>query len=270
VDDQRVGALLRVLRVRRGLRQVDVARLAGVSDQTVSRIERGHLEALSVGAVRRVVRVLEARLDLSVWTRAGDIERVASARHADLVESVIASLAALGWIARPEVSFNLRGERGLIDVLAWHPPTRTLLLIEVKTEIVDVGRVVGILDRKRRLAGAVVSQAGWSPLEYATALVIADTTTNHRRIREHSATFRAALPDSGQRYRSFVRRPSGSLAAVAFWSNRHPGSARRPAAAVRRVRRPRTDFSRADSRSGEPRGRILRAETRPRDPDPDV
>jgi len=31
MDDQRVGALLRVLRIRRGLRQVDVAALAGVS-----------------------------------------------------------------------------------------------------------------------------------------------------------------------------------------------------------------------------------------------
>jgi transcriptional regulator with XRE-family HTH domain len=267
VDDQRVGALLRVLRVRRGLRQIDIARLAGVSDQTVSRIERGQLDALSVGAVRRVVRALEARLDLSVWTRAGDIERVASARHADLVESVIALLTELGWTARPEVSFNLHGERGLIDILAWHPATRTLLLVEVKTEVVDVGEVVGTLDRKRRLASTLAAQAGWSPLAFGTAPVVADTTTNHRRVREHANTFRAALPDSGQRFRAFIRRPRGPLAAVAFWSIRHPGSVRRPLATVRRVRRVPTSVNRADPRSRDLAPTILRNESRARDPD---
>ena len=93
MDDQRLGGLVRVLRIRRGLRQVDVATLAGVSDQTVSRIERGHLETLSVNALRRVVRVLEARLDLTIWSRSGDIERLGSSGHAALVEAVIAGTA---------------------------------------------------------------------------------------------------------------------------------------------------------------------------------
>src|SRR6266446_3765691 len=112
VDDQRVGALLRNLRVRRGFRQIDVARLAGISDVTVSRLERGHLDSLSVAAIRRVARVLEARLEIGLWTRSGDVERVANARHAELVEGVIAALMTAGWVARPEVSFNLRSERG--------------------------------------------------------------------------------------------------------------------------------------------------------------
>jgi transcriptional regulator with XRE-family HTH domain len=270
VDYLRIGSLLRALRVRRRLRQLDVARLAGVSDQTVSRIERGRLEDLSLAAIRRVVRVLEARLDLSVWTRAGDIERVASARHADLVESVISTLPDLGWVARPEISFSVGGERGLIDVLAWHVETRTLLLIEVKTEIVDVGEVVGTLDRKRRLAPMLAARLDWSPIAFATALIVADTTTNHRRVREHAATFRSALPDGGQTFRAFIRRPSGSLAAVAFWSNRHPGSVRRPVAAVRRVRRPPADANRAGPRSSLPPPTILQADSRRVEADPDV
>ena len=237
MDDERLGALLRVLRVRRGLRQADVSRLAGVSDQTISRIERGQLASLSVTTLRTVARVLEGRLDLRLWTRAGEVERMASANHAALVEALVLELRSHGWVVRPEVSFNLDGERGLVDVVAWNLATRTLLLIEVKTEIVDVGELVGTFDRKRRLGPRIGRTLGLDSESIAAALVVADTRTNHRRVQAHAATFGATLPDGGQRFRAFLARPSGSLAAVAFWPLRHPGSARPLPAGVRRVRR---------------------------------
>ena len=208
-----------------------------MSDVTVSRIERGHMESLSVAVVRRVARVLEARLELQLWTRSGDIERIANARHAELVESAIGALVAAGWVARPEVSFNLRGERGVVDIVAWHADTRTLLIIEVKTEVVDVGELFGTFDRKRRVAVDIGRQLGFDPTVVAAALLIADTHTNHRRIHEHAATFGAALPDDGKRFRAFLRRPSGSLAAIAYWPFRHPETVRRRSGGVRRVRR---------------------------------
>ena len=238
MDDQRVGALLRILRIRRGLRQIDVAVLAGVSDATVSRIERGQLEQLSVAVLRRVTRVLEARLDLGLWTRAGEVERIASSRHAELVEAIIAVLSEYGWVARPEVSFNLRGERGLIDVLAWHPPSGALLVIEVKTEVVDVGEALGTFDRKVRLAPEVARGLGFAPTSISRALVVADTHTNHRRVAEHAATFGAVLADDGHRFRAFLRKPVGAIAAVAYWPYRHSGTTRQLARGARRVRRP--------------------------------
>lgn len=35
----------------------------------------------------------------------------------------------------PEVSFSIYGQRGVIDILAWHAATRSLLVIELKTEM---------------------------------------------------------------------------------------------------------------------------------------
>lgn len=253
MDDQRLGGLVRVLRIRRGLRQVDIAVLAGVSDQTVSRIERGHLDSLSVNAIRRVMRVLEARLDLTIRSRSGDIERVASSVHSALVETMIAALREAGWTARPEVSFSVAGERGLIDIVAWHASTRSLLLIEIKTEIVDVGEALGTFDRKRRLALVIARQLELDPASTSAALVVADTRTNHRRVQEHAATFGGTLPDSGQRFRAFVARPAGSVEALAFWPIRHPGSVRPLAGGVRRVRRPSKRPARAASSSSERR-----------------
>ena len=54
VDDQRIGSVIRAVRHRRGLRQIDVAQTAGVSQAYVSYVERGHLDRLSVDTVRRI------------------------------------------------------------------------------------------------------------------------------------------------------------------------------------------------------------------------
>jgi transcriptional regulator with XRE-family HTH domain len=251
MDDQRLGSLLRALRIKRGLRQIDVAVLAGVSDVTVSRIERGQLATLSLGALRRVARVLEVRLDLSAWSRSGDIERIASSRHSALVDALIRELAKARWRARPEVSFNHNGERGLVDIAAWHPATRTLLFVEVKTEIVDVGETVGTFDRKRRLAATIARSLGLEPTSYSCAIVIADTRTNHRRVMEHRATFRAAFPGSGRGFRAFIRAPTGTIAAIAFWPLRQPGTARQISGGTRRVRRPSAPTFRSLRRSNK-------------------
>ncbi len=63
--------------------------------------------------------------------------------------------------SRPEVSFAVYGERGVIDILAWHPGERALLVIELKTEIVDIQDLIGTVDRKRRLARVVARDRGW-------------------------------------------------------------------------------------------------------------
>jgi hypothetical protein len=58
--------------------------------------------------------------------------------HASLVESAVTLLSADGWIPVPEVTFQVYGERGSIDILAWHPIARILLVIEVKSVVPDV------------------------------------------------------------------------------------------------------------------------------------
>src|SRR5688572_26850879 len=58
----------------------------------------------------------------------GDLGRLLSARHSAMHEAMAQFLLALGsWVGEPEVSFSVYGERGVIDVLAWHPSSRTVL-----------------------------------------------------------------------------------------------------------------------------------------------
>ena len=157
----------------------------------------------------------------------------------------------------PEVSFSIWGERGVIDIFAWHAARRALLVIEVKTEIVDVGEMLGTLDRKRRLAREIAAERGWDPQTVSTWLVVAESRTNERRVADHRSTLRAAYPDDGRQIRSWLAKPDGSISVVSLWSRDVQDRAGQ--APVRRVRR---GVRRAPDRpgpSGPRRGRSVPA-----------
>src|SRR5207247_502622 len=116
VDDIRLGTALRQIRLRRGLRQSDVARMAGASRATILRIERGHIGTLTVDVLRRVAASLDVRIDLIARWRAGDLDRLLNARHSQFHEQLAVRFRTLpGWVSRPEVSFAIYAERGVID-----------------------------------------------------------------------------------------------------------------------------------------------------------
>ena len=157
-------------------------------------------------------------------------------------------LGRLGWQIAPEVSFAIMGERGVIDLLAWHAPTRTLLVIELKTEIVDIGELVGVVDRKTRLAERIGRERGWYPLTVATWVVVGEGPTNRRRVAAHAAILRAAFPTDGRSMRKWLAAPSGRVAALSFFSDDRPSNVKPGFASQKRVRGPRA--SAAERKTG--------------------
>lgn len=246
MSDQRLGSVIRVVRVRRGWRQLDVATKARVSQITVSRIERGHFESLSLDRLRDVAMTLDIRVDLVARYRGGDLDRLLNAGHSRLHEAVFRMFRDVPqWTAEPEVSFSIYGERGIIDILAWHPGRRALLVIELKTDIADVNELVGTADRKRRLAIDVAIGRGWfgprePPPSVSLWLVVAPSRTNRRRLTEHTAMLRAAFPADGRTMRRWLREPSGAVSAMSVWPDSHRRTVRpasRPVSGpTRRVR----------------------------------
>ena len=144
--------------------------------------------------------------------------------------------AAMGdWVTEPEVSFSIYGERGIIDILAWHPTRRILLVIELKTEIVDVNEMLGTLDRKRRLAMEIARTRGWHPTAVGSWLVVAPSRANRRALAEHRAVLRSKFPIDGHAVRIWLRDPSGPIDAVSSLPTvrgMHPGPSPAP---IRRV-----------------------------------
>lgn len=228
---------MRAVRHRRGWRQVDVAARAGVSHTLVSLVERGHCDQMSLSALRAVAATLDVRLDLVPRWRGGELDRLLNARHAVLASHVIVLLQRDGWQVVPEVSFAIYRERGVIDLLAWHAPTRTLLVIELKTEIVDVSEMLGTLDRKTRLARKIAAERGWDAAVVGTLLVVAESSTNRRRVADNAALLRAALPHGTREVRAWLRSPRGRLAALMFLSPATGTNGRASHAPRKRVRR---------------------------------
>ncbi len=258
MDDQKIGWVLRAIRVAKHWRQQDLADRAKVSRWVVLRIERGRLATVPLEKVRAVAAALDARVDSVVRWQGGDLGRLMNARHAAMHETVAAFFAGLdGWEAEPEVSFSIYGERGIIDVLAWHPARRILLVIELKTEIVDINELLGTLDRKERLGWKVARDRGWDPLVVAAWVVVADTQANRRAVARFGTVLRAKLPMDGRGIRAWLRDPSGrvralSFLASAFLSNVHGTHLRPSPKPVRRVQRPRSEPNGSQKRQNVP------------------
>jgi transcriptional regulator with XRE-family HTH domain len=195
-----------MLRHRRGWRQADLAARAGVSAGAIGLIERGRLERVSLRIVRRVASAVELRLGWDVGSRAVDLARLADADHARCADHIMRRLGSLGWLTRAEVSFNEYGDRGRIDVLAFHPPTATLLVVEIKTLIVDAQDLLGGLDVKRRVGPRVARSLGWPATLAIATLVVLNTTTNRRRVGQHPHLF-GRFAVRGRAASAWLRRP---------------------------------------------------------------
>jgi transcriptional regulator with XRE-family HTH domain len=235
MDDLRFGSAIRAIRIRRGWRQADLAVRAHVSRATISRLERGHPGTFSLRTIRRVASGLDVRVDLVARWRAGDLDRLLNAKHSQLHELVARWFAKElpAWVLAPEVSYAIYREHGIVDIVAWHPGRRAILVIELKTDIVDVNQLIGKVDEKRRLIREIVRGRGWDPLTVSTWVIVAAGRTNRARLAAHRSVLRAAFPSDGRQIRAWLADPGGPVAALSVWTD----FAGRSLTPVRRVRR---------------------------------
>jgi transcriptional regulator with XRE-family HTH domain len=242
VDVIGFGRAVRALRRHRGWRQKDLAGKARVSRAAIWRIEAGRAGRVTLDTLDRVAVALGARLVTRLDWNGAALVKLLDGDHATLVDLVIGYLRSAGWTCVPEVTFNIYGDRGSIDILAWHEPSGSLLVIEVKTLVPDVGDMLATLDRKRRLAARIGSDRGWHARSVSTILVIRESATNRRHVAALDQTFARALPDRNVAVKRWIAAPAGSIAGLWFFSIAHQASARTrirpPIAATERDPRP--------------------------------
>jgi transcriptional regulator with XRE-family HTH domain len=248
MDDRRIGLVIRALRRRRGWRQVDLAVAAGVSQPSISLVERGHVDTFSIRTLRRILLALEARGDLDVRWRGGALDRTIDEGHADLVTLAVRSLANLGWDHAVEVTYAIFGERGSIDLLGFHRATASLLVIEVKTELTSVEETLRRLDQKVRLAGQIGQERfGSAVAGTSSLLVMPDSAAARRQVMRHREVLDAVFPAGNVAIRHWLAEPSGLIHGRWFLANMSHRSVARMLGGPGRVIRPKQARIRASS-----------------------
>lgn len=234
----RFAALVAAVRRAQGLRQVDVAVRAGVSQGTVSRIERGLFERMRLDVIEAVGDALGIVVELDGRWHGSGGERLLDAAHATLVNAIVAAITERKCLCAVEYSFNHYGERGSVDILAWRADCGVLLIIEVKSRVVDEQEMLGTLDRKVRVVpGLVAKEKGWHARHLGVLLVLPDASGPRSAVARHPATFERALPARTREVTRWLAVPAGDIRGIWFLHDIHRERVTEKRGGATRVRR---------------------------------
>jgi transcriptional regulator with XRE-family HTH domain len=219
-----VDRAIRALRRKKRWTQQALGDRAGVSRETISRLERGRARGLPLGTLERIAEALGATVRVEVRWHGARLDRLLDAAHASVQQATADLLTAVGWIVRVEVSFNHYGDRGRIDILAHHPGLRVLLVVEIKSALGDLQDTLGRLGVKTRVGRHVARELGWTGAAAPVpVLVIGDSRRARRIVTSHEALFaRYAL--RGRAAISWLRRPSEPMPSGLLWFANGPYS----------------------------------------------
>ncbi len=187
--------MVRTLRTTIGWSQRELGRRAAVSQSMVCLVERGALRDLTFSTASTLLNAMGARLVVDVKAPyLGDRERQRDPAHARLAAHVVARLRHAGWETRVEVEVGGDRARGWIDLVAFHPASSVMLVIEIKTEIHDLGQIERSLGWYEREAWAVARRLGWRPMREIGCLLLLATEANDLRVAANRASIEAGFP----------------------------------------------------------------------------
>ena len=202
-----IGRSVRDSRHATGWSQRELAVRSGASRSLVSKVE---LAAGNV-SIERAVALLDALgVDVRLETRSVHLMGVGRQRdpgHARCQGYVHRRLQHEGWTVRREVEIGDGRSRGWIDLLGFHPDTGRVLVIEVKTEIDDLGRVERQIGWYEREAWAAARRLGWRPRALGSALLVLATEANDERIRINREALATAFPVRAVSLLGWLREP---------------------------------------------------------------
>jgi hypothetical protein len=156
-----------------------------------------------------------------------------------MVDAVVARLTADGWEAMVEFSFNEYGDRGSVDVLAWHPGRRALLIVEVKSRLANLQDTCRALDTKARVVPVLAGRArGWHAAVVGVLLVVQESTRERAAVGRRAAIFDSSFPARMLEIREWLCRPDRALRGLWFLRNATTSCVAHRRGSRKRIRRP--------------------------------
>lgn len=196
---------------------MDLAKGARVSQRAVSRVERGLLEELSFGMLDRIAGAVDVTLRVEGRWHGGLGERLVDAEHSAIVQAIAAILRGAGWVIVAEYTFNHYGDRGSVDLVAWHEASRTLLLVEVKSRITNLQDLFARFATKLRIVpNLLAGERGWKPQAVGRLIALPGTTGNRSIVASHRDLFDASYPARAREINRWLQDPTSDLGGVWF------------------------------------------------------
>lgn len=190
-----VGAGIASIRHAVGWTQEELAARVGQTQGWVSRVENGRIQDLTFSAADRLLGALGARLVVTIDAPyLGDRRRQREPAHSRMSAHVATRLSRSGWHVATEVEIGGDRSRGWIDLLAYHPSTGILLVIELKTEIHDLSAIQRSLGWYQREAWRAARRLGWRPQKVIGCLLLLATEANDIRSTGNRDVLGAEFP----------------------------------------------------------------------------
>lgn len=191
---ERCSAVIRTERRSMRWSQRELSRRTGVPQSTISLIERGLGKAIRTDDLDCLLSALGVEYWLGVRGPTHLDLRPTDLVHARCSAYADRRLRAAGWRVAREVEIGGPRSRGWIDLLAYHPLRGVLLIIEIKTELLDIGAVERTIGWYEAQASLAARRLGWRPRQVATALLVLDSTNNQMSVRAARDVFARAFP----------------------------------------------------------------------------
>ena len=190
----RIGADIRLARIRRRLTQQQVADLAGVGRMVVSRIERG-VGGVPVEALQRVALAVGRPL---IITLQRDIDgETADAGHLAMQELVLATGRRGGFDGRFELATRPAEPWRSADVGLLNDRTRELIVVECWNTIGDVGAAARASTRKLvEASDLAIARWGDRPASVGLVWVVRATARNRAIVGRYPEVFATRFPGS--------------------------------------------------------------------------
>jgi transcriptional regulator with XRE-family HTH domain len=183
------------IRTAVGWSQRELSRRSNVPQSMISRIEAGKLAQVSLATATRLLGTMGARLRLEIDAPfLGERRHQLDPAHARMSSHIARCLERTGWQVATEVEVGGDRSRGWMDLLAFHPPNGLLLVIEVKTEIHDLGQIDRTLGWYEREASAAGRRLGWQPVAIIGCLLLLMTHENEGAVAFNREGLRRLFP----------------------------------------------------------------------------
>ena len=197
--------MCRDTRVRLDLSQQALSDAVGVSRGYIAKVEAGSAN-VSLDAMERIADALGIRLELVVTPPTFLSQRASrDLVHGRCSGSAGRRISMGGWLVAREVDISDGRIHGWIDLLAFDQRSATLLTIEIKTRLDDLGSVERQIGWYERHAVRAAARLGWAPKRIAAWLLVLCSEEVDRALQANREAIDHAFPGRAAHMLAVIR-----------------------------------------------------------------